>query len=120
VSLSDPYTEMFTLTNEGYAPVTQLQIDCLLKIRAIKFGQEGGFSFPMRAPIDPARVLGHESRITVPCIVKISGLEPTAGSKLDITISYAFWHLNLPWLRRSETFHFLSIGSTDSQHWQIL
>jgi hypothetical protein len=112
---------MFTLSNEGYIPITQPQIDCLFMLKIVKSGQSTMFSIPMRPQLDFTGSLGHGARITVPCFAKVSGLDPVSGSKLDVKISYTLWHLNLLWLRRSQTFHFVSVGgSNNSLHWQFL
>jgi hypothetical protein len=118
---SDPYSEMFTLTNEGYVPVTDPQVDCLYMMKIVKFGQSTIISIPFRIQLESTGSIGHGGKITAPCFAKVNGLDPVPGSKLDVTVSYAFWHLNLHWLRRSQTFHFLSVGgSNNSLHWQFL
>jgi hypothetical protein len=122
---NDAYSELFQLKNGGYIPVTDLNAFCAptmaqeknsLGVSGINFGYAGS-PFDTLANINS---LMHDQTVTLPCFQTIalrSGRIP-AGSSFDITITYAFFHLNFHPLRRSQTFHFESlIGADHSQHW---
>ena len=124
-SLTDPgnpFSEMFKVVNGGYVPVTNLDAVCLL-----------GGEQPGRVYISPgaykiiqtgfANYLEHDKAATIPCFGSL-GIEDSnisGGATMEVTISYAFWHLNWNPLRRSQTFRFTSVRGTDgSQHWQFI
>jgi hypothetical protein len=120
--LLDPnnaYTELFLLKNEGYIPITDLQVICTptFLLGQARFGWEG---VSLGLPIKPNVVLAHDGTITLPCFqtVGLVGEHMSAGSTLDIRITYAFFHLNFHPLRRIQSFHFKSVIGTDhAQHW---
>jgi hypothetical protein len=113
----NPFSEMFEISNGGYVPLTNLNAYCVPNFVAPHIHMENN-----TAEIDNfATYLAHNRTVTLPCFQLIRVTQVPSGARLDIAISYAFYHLNLRWLRRSQVFHFQSIrGEDGSQHWQFL
>lgn len=63
-----------------------------------------------------ASYLAHSGKATVPCFYQPAGMRGGLiyqTATLDIRIEYAFFHMNLRSLRRSQKFHFESISASD-------
>jgi hypothetical protein len=106
------------VVNEGYVPLTDLDAHCfptfVMGRSVVAHNHFHSDHF--------ADYLGHADTVTIPCFriaqKLLIGSEYENGSILDIEITYAFWHLNFRYLRRSAIFHFVSTSGTDgSQHW---
>jgi hypothetical protein len=119
---SNPYSELFVVTNTGYIPVTDLGATCSVRLSVangttLTMPPDTGLQFPHFADY-----LGHEGHATIPCFraVESSGMVE-GGAALTITISHALWSVNIKAFRRSQRFRFKSIGAKDgSQHWEFL
>lgn len=123
---SNPYSQLFDLVNNGYIPVTNLDVSCKFgttingqHIHNVKFEDAG------RSVHNFAEYVAHNGRTTIPCFNMINStgapLSMSEGSTLNVTISYAFFYANLRYLRRSQTFRFKSLAAKDgTQHWQYL
>jgi hypothetical protein len=112
---SDPYSQMFKLSNGGYVPVTDViawcSADTVVNGNVFKDDRIG-------QPL--AGYLGHDGSVTLPCfeIFQMKRAVVPSGSMLKISLTYAFFHLNWKPLRRSQEFNFRSIvGRDNSQHW---
>jgi hypothetical protein len=115
----NPFSELFVVTNEGYIPVTDL--DALCTGNGSVSARGNTFANIRREDRRFADYLGKGGRVTAPCFRLMHGISPDSGATLDIKITYAFYHLNLSLLRRSQTFYFKSIiGDDGAQHWQFL
>jgi hypothetical protein len=127
---NNPYSEMFEISNAGYVPLTNLSAECLVDFAAPNGPTIG--NNPMQFEGFAAH-LGHAETVTLPCFRTIGqragsyiNLPPSMmnfpeGSKLNITVTYAFYHLNRHVLRRSQVFHFQSIrGQDGGLHWQFI
>lgn len=114
----NPLSEMFQVVNGGYVTVTDLDAHCIVTMESthhVSFN-DSGFNFP-----GFANYLAHDGRTTIPCFRSIRGLEFLDGSKLDIVITYAMFHANIKFLRKSQTFHFKSVADRQGLlHWQFL
>lgn len=115
---TNPYSQMFRVTNGGYIPVTDLDAICNAN------GSLAGDKFEdFKLHFGPfADYLGHGGSVTCPCFRMFNlGKEDASapeGNTLDITITYDFFHLNWKPIRRSQTFRFKSaVGRDNSQHW---
>jgi len=118
---SDPYSQMFVLTNEGYIPVTNPQISCLYQMKIVEYGTSTFISIPIMPVVSHPNILAHGGRVTASCYAQVKGITVVPGSKLDVTINYAFWHMDFSWLRRSQTFHLQSVGGADNTvYWQFM
>jgi len=116
----NPLSEMFKVRNGGYIPVTDLDADC-----AASFSVGGNifdnahFGYPSFAAD-----LAHDGTVTIPCFssIDIGNRQMTgAGIFLNVEIGYAYYHLNLPKLRRSQLFRFMSVAAKDgTYHWIFL
>jgi|SRR5215472_452938 len=114
----NPLTEMFRVVNGGYVAVTDLDANCNVTIETSNHVllDHNNFSFSRFADY-----LAHDGRTTIPCFRSIGHKQLFDGSKLDVTITYALYHLNISVLRRSQTFHFKSVpDSSGILHWVFL
>jgi hypothetical protein len=116
-------TEMWLVQNDGYIPVTNLGAICA---PAAAFSRPGadveetgirgiGFKFD-----NFADYLGHAGTVTLPCFhaVGVQNLRSMTGSELEVEVTYAFYGLDFPILRRSQEFRFeCVVGSDYVQHW---
>jgi len=118
---ANPYSQMFTLTNNGYIPVVWLDAICTLTYKTSTGNTQGN-----QAIFNPfATYLGHDQQVTVPCFksLGIRNIRIEAGATLDVTIVYSFfplgnYHRNF---RRHQDFRFRSVADTSGQaHWQFL
>ena len=120
VKSSNPYTESFSITNEGYAIITDLDADCLINTYIPGFGQSTNNHLFNDGFKDE---LGHASKVTVPCqsayLITGNNRVPV-GSTLDIRISYYYYHLHLWHLKPHQDFHFISvIDDEGNEHWNF-
>lgn len=114
---SNLYSELFTITNQGYIPLTELSAACVVNYD----DPHTHFSNSGARFGNFARYLGHGSTVTIPCFMTIGARSVPSGARLDVIVGYAFSHLNLDILRRDQSFHFQVITGTDgSQHWIFL
>jgi|SRR6185312_10480314 len=105
----NPYTILWDVENDGYIPITNLTADCIpgaLRVPSAHAGMGG-----MTLSFGFADYLGHSGSATVPCfrIFDNHGANVTPGQTFTVRIEYAFLYLNLPKLRRSQTFVFESM-----------
>lgn len=114
---SNPYSELFAVSNTGYVPVTDLDAACVVNFHAPHndFTNSGarfqGF----------AQYLGHGKTATIPCFMTVDARQVPSGARFDLYISYAFYHLNFGSLRRHQAFQFQSIiGNDGASHWIFL
>jgi hypothetical protein len=121
---SNPYAQMFSISNEGYVPLTSISVGCYPDFTASNgvVSQDNEFNAD-----NVADYLGHGDQVTVPCFRipqffrVTSGASFPNGSTLRVQVRYAFYHLNLPRLRRTQSFRFRSVTANDgSQHWEFL
>jgi hypothetical protein len=109
---ANPYSELFTISNQGYIPLTDLDARCTINLAT----PHGSVSNSGATYTNCAGYLSHGIPATIPCFRMISATQIASGSRLDVTISYAFYHL--AGLRRHQTFHFQNIvGSDNIPHW---
>jgi hypothetical protein len=120
LNLSDPFSELFTATNEGYVPIIVPEVTCVFHRNLFLFGRNVAWNLQVQPEFNSTiTVVGHGEKFTVPCAwAKLIGVDPLPGSTMDIKISYAFWPVSVRWLRRSQGFHLQTVGEKNSQHWQ--
>jgi hypothetical protein len=114
----NPYSELFSIANGGYAPVSDLSADCIIDLKAgnIVIGNSG-------ARFDHfAHYLVHGGNTTIPCFrtIVIDG-RPLSSADLTIRITYSFYPLTYRLLRRQQTFKFRAVKASDgSLRWTFL
>lgn len=121
----DPYETMFSVANEGYVTLTDLDALCFPDFGNKEYTlgvRDSEFTYPHFA-----KSLFHSSRVTLPCFKPIrmrrSPDELNASSLINLTIvvNYAFMGINLAFLRRSQTFEFSAERAADgSLHWKYI
>jgi hypothetical protein len=119
---TDPYSQMFSVTNQGYIPLTDIAVHCTPNFHTSTFftWQDVDMLFP-----DTASQLAHAETVTLPCFKIFRDLwlgrgPVIPGATLRIDIEYAFYHLNMKTLRRSQSFWVRSVaGKNNSQHWEM-
>jgi hypothetical protein len=117
LSPSNPYTELFTITNQGYVPLTDLGAVCVVNLE----DPHNHISNSGQTIRNFARYLPHAGTATVPCFWAITARSVPSGARLDVVIWYAFYHLKFGPLLRKQTFHFQVITGEDGvQHWIYL
>ena len=124
LSSTNPFATTFSISNEGYVPVTDLNADCIFSFidqKSANLFRDNTIGFD-----NFAGRLGHGDRVTTPCFTAIEAMERLtnlipqdfSNSALTINISYAFMRVNLKSLRRSQIFRFKGISAEDkSIHW---
>jgi hypothetical protein len=123
LSSTNPYATAFSIANEGYIPVTELDADC-----AVDYGDKDyttGIRDSVFAYHNFSRWLAHGDRATLPCLkaaAQMAALLPSAKTvdvaMLTVYVKFAFIHLNLKFLRRSQTFRFTAVRADDGTlHW---
>jgi len=113
---ANPFSELFTVSNGGYIPLTDLDAYCTFTLNR-------NFSDNTALFQGFAAHLGHDGGVTLPCFraVSLDNFPVRAGATLDVKIEYAFFHINLARLRRSQSFHFQNIiGKDGVPHWIVL
>jgi hypothetical protein len=112
----NPYSEMFEVSNGGYIPLTDVRVLCIFNAQSSSIHISDS-----RFESDVAAYLEHGRTATVPCFYVFDISEIPGRAHFQMTITYAFYHLNLRMLRRSQVFQFESIPSEDgTQHWQFI
>lgn len=112
---ANPYSELFSISNGGYIPVTDLTARCYPTMNTPSWKTDHD-TYMIR---NFSKSLSHGDFITVPCFRAVSGMRDVAkGSKLDVDIEYAIFHLNFSILRRTQSFHFrIETGPDGVAHW---
>jgi hypothetical protein len=118
----DSFSQMFSVTNQGYVPLTDVDVSCFPNFETDNHGivRRNAFNFS-----EVAHYLGHAGTVTIPCFTIPKKLElggkKLPGATLEVTVTYALYHVNLKRLRRSQHFAFSSVAAKDgSQHWVFL
>lgn len=110
----NPYTELFTVSNGGYVPITDLDVTCKPNFKSPSVSVfRNDFIFH-----DFAAYLSHDSRATIPCFHIYAGHVPEEAT-LEVVISYAMFHLNWKTLRKHQTFHFRSVSAKNGHRYWI-
>jgi hypothetical protein len=118
-------SQMFMVVNDGYMPLTKLDAICDPHFKATS-SVGGSISISDSPAIFKgfAENLGHDGHVTIPCfrIFQMgSNYQMSEGTTLNVAITYAFWGLNYPYLRRSQVFQFRSVRGRDgTSQWQYL
>jgi hypothetical protein len=116
---ANPYSQIFVVSNGGYVPLTDLDAYCYPNFKTSSGNAMLNAKYDSHSFAD---YLGHDGYVGIPCFELASNFhfpgQYNSGSELTIQISYAFYHLNLKSIRRSQWFSFSSIlGKDGSQHW---
>jgi hypothetical protein len=121
---TDPFSQMFAISNNGYIPLTNMDVQCAPHFVTSTYYIFDGFAVEYK---DFCNYLGHAGTVTLPCfripqmLVFPSNINKRPGATLEVVVKYSLYHLNLKFLRRSQTFHFKSVAAKDkSQHWEFL
>ena len=118
----NPFSNLFSVTNGGYVPVSNIDAICS---PSITFPSGGAIS--RTSVIFPhfAEYLAHSDRATLPCFMAIAFEHPSGGeiTSADLAISITYSLYPLPWniLRRHQTFRFKAVkGPTGQLIWTFL
>ena len=114
----NPYSELFSLSNAGYVPISDLSATCSVSVEAgnvslrnvgARFNHFAGY-------------LTHGASATIPCFRTIAtNGTPLSDADLNITIAYSYYPFTFKSLRRHQAFKFRAIKSLDgSLHWTFL
>lgn len=110
---------MFLISNQGYIPLTNIDVSCIPAFSSTNFAiRDMHFIYP-----NAAEYLGHATTMTIPCfnMFTIKNDEMNSGATLTLTVVYSLYHVNIKFLRRSQSFFFRSVKAKDeSQHWEFL
>jgi hypothetical protein len=120
LNTTNPFSQYFVIVNGGYIPLTGLDAECGFSTE-LKSKASGEISDGHDIWRGFAHSLPKDGRATIPCRPIWSGkdIHSPDGAIFEIKITYAYYHFNLGFLRRSQDFHFTSIaGSDGSRHWQ--
>jgi len=115
----NPYSELFSISNGGYAPISDLSADCILDTEDSNGNIFGGDHVIVDHFAD---YLTHGSNVTIPCFrsLAIHGVSLTRAD-LSVVITYSFYPITYQRLRRHQTFRFRAVKSSDgSLHWTFL
>jgi hypothetical protein len=112
----NPLRTLFSVTNDGYLPVTKLDAAC-----APNYEGSGGIHISRNTHLFPefADYLAHSGRATLPCFKVIDlPTRKTIDADLTVIISYSVWPVAWRFLRRHQAFRFKTIEGNDGQlHW---
>jgi len=120
---ADPFSELFKVTNDGFAPVMSLDADCWMNTKFknttthIEIGNNT-FGFP-----NFAGKLYHSRSASLPCFKvfdeNIGHLpSPLAEAEMSVSVSYSFWPLKRRSWRRKQTFNFTGVKARNGEwHW---
>jgi hypothetical protein len=117
-------SQMFMVVNDGYIPLVKLDALCDSHFKATNsIGGSVNFASPVTFQ-GFAENLGHDGHVTLPCFRLFqmgSNYQMSQGTTLNVVITYAFWGLNFPHLRRSQVFRFRAVRGRDgTSQWQHL
>jgi hypothetical protein len=120
---SNPYATTFIVTNDGYLPITDLDVICDPEVVYNQRGM-GYFSVSENDMHFPpfSSYLAHSEKTTLPCFDVLNMDTGMASgirkANLTVTVTYAFIHPNIKPLRRSQRFSFHGVkGKDGSWHW---
>lgn len=118
---SNPYSQMFKVVNTGYIPITSVTAKCKSSFTA-------NGSTIRNINLDSLAIshsnfadyLAHEGAATIPCFddIVLNDVRTSKGATLEIEVTYAFYHVNLHFLRKSQIFRFqTAVGGDGNSHW---
>jgi len=108
---NEPYTTLFQVVNEGYAPISHLDAECSFSIEAsTEKLKDIQMSNIVQQAHDFAQFLTHARRATIPCnLLVLPGPKQIKAATFEITISYSFYPFTIQFLRRHQHFRFRGI-----------
>jgi hypothetical protein len=112
------YSSLFSVRNDGYLPVTNLEANCHIQPSVNSYGNYFDITDSTQ---QFAASLSYSQRATLPCfsMVSFGGSPPLPGfGDLTITVTYSVYPFSFRWLRKSQQFHFKAIPGKDNRmHW---
>jgi hypothetical protein len=141
----NPYSALFYVANDGYAPISDLDVDCIVNFESASqhivvrgsptieyshfadyLSHSGGS--PTIEYSHFADYLSHSERATLPCFHAVVLNTPSTGAfkvngdiskaTLSVIVYYSYYPLSWKPFRRHQVFHFQAIpDSTGSLHW---
>jgi hypothetical protein len=118
---ADSFSTVFNVTYEGYWPVFNPTLDCDAEYR-FKPSRSPARGLKIHgSPQLPPMIIGHGRTFTTPCNWATVGMDasvqhPLVRSTIDFSLRYAIWPL--PWKWGHKTFHLISAGTQNDQHWE--
>jgi hypothetical protein len=128
---NNPYRTMFLVVNQGYAPITHIEADCIFA-----FDTRSGLKFSDNEFITSiVGVHWHGDKSTLPCIrvveysnephipsdiVQLPPKEHIQNANMRIKITYSMLGIDIPPFRRSQTFHVVALAAKDNSYrWEF-
>ena len=113
----NPYSTLFSLTNEGYFPVTNLSVVCELTFVDNRYSD-----FHERSIRDGfAEKLNHSDKATIPCFDSVAIDQNTSFRSvgdLTATVAFSVYPFYSNRFRRHRTFRFRAVPGPDGRmHW---
>jgi hypothetical protein len=115
----NPYATLFSVTNAGYVPATDLDALCDAKFEDAWHNTFNSVQMPFE---HFAEHLPHSGRVTIPCFREIELRNwPLIRAELTVTVTYSLYPMTWHLLRRHQTFRFRAVkDSTGLLHWTFL
>ena len=127
----NPYKTLFLLVNQGYAPITDIDVQCIPQFKTTDY-----VSFPGEITVQHpvAGTYWHNGQATLPCVGSVNYPDephPPGGillrpnsliteASMQVKVIYSFLGLRFKQLRRSQTFKLRAIRVADgSFRWLI-
>jgi hypothetical protein len=112
LSPSNPYRNLLIIVNQGYIPISSVEVVCIVNVWAGRRSGANNVGFLNT-------VLGtywHEGKFTVPCAHVGINKAPVILAKMTITVSYAVFGLKFRFLRGQQTFHVEALRADDGSY----
>ena len=116
---SNPFSELFSVSNGGYAPVTDLSADCIIDTED---SNQNVFSGDHAIYSHFADYLPHAGNVTIPCFrsLTIQGVT-LIRADLTVVIEYSFYPVTYRRFRKHQTFKLRAVKASDgSFRWTFL
>lgn len=123
LSPKNPFKTMFIIVNQGYAPITNIEVDCVSDFNTDRGGRFSNIHLRNRMP----KSLWHENKVTLPCLTivgysdepvipnTIFGFSPAPhieSADMTISISYRLFGV----FQRSQAFHLVAFKAADNSY----
>jgi hypothetical protein len=127
---NNPYSALFYVVNDGYAPIADLDVDCLPEFLTKDGGEMDASVLQF---LHFADYLHHSGKASIPCFTALSTNPQIPASfmtfnstgfvkaELTVTISYSFYPLHSRHFRRHQSFRFHGVNdSSGHMQWTFI
>jgi hypothetical protein len=114
---SNPFSQMFTTSYEGYWPITDIDISCTPQYVTEHYNLHLG---NVQVYQHITSYMTHSDQLTIPCFMgdRDAKVRNDFVTRLDVAIAFSFFPAKWRVLRKSKTFHFLCTRDKSNQpHW---